>query len=288
MSINHIKIIDFDKMFENQKIDFEKVIQTDKMLPNQMERDNEKIIKNKINNKIKDTEINNKTKDSEIKDTEINNQTKDSEIKDNKINIDKIDNNLKFILDPLSIIIKLAILSKKDVGTKICVYNNVLYIQEIGVFQSFVRYMFKNNKIDIQYLYNPIELACKFYLNDKNDKNNLNIKLIFISAQEGIKKLIKTYHEHLIIVHTLYFYYNIIENYLCCKYNERLFMSDSFSIYYTDNLIEKFNSQWTREKIKIVLEMIEFINNDNSDLNKSIKCFEEFMIIIDNNVNTLL
>ena len=37
MSINHIKIIDFDKMFENQKIDFEKVIQTDKMLPNQME-----------------------------------------------------------------------------------------------------------------------------------------------------------------------------------------------------------------------------------------------------------
>ena len=273
MNINNIKILDFDKMFENQKIDFEKIIQNDKMVPNQRE------------NEIKDAKIiKNKISDNEIKDNEINN----NQIKDNKISIDKIDNNLKFILDPLSIIIKLAILSKKDIGTKICVYNNILYIQEIGVFQSLVRYMFKNNKIDIQYLYNPIELACKFYLNDKNNFNNLNIKLIFTSAQEGIKKLIKTYHEHLIIVHTLYFYYNIIENYLCSKYNERLFMSDSFSIYYTDDLIEKFNSQWTREKIKIVLEMIEFINNDNSELNKSIKCLEEFMVIIDNNVNTLL
>ena len=263
MNINNIKILDFDKIFENQKIDFEKIIQTDKMIPNQIERES----------KIKNEKI------------------KDNQIKDNQIKDNQLDNNLKFMLDPLSIIIKLSILSKKDIGTKICVYNNVLYIQEIGVFQSFVRYMFKNNKIDIQYLYNPIELACKFYLNDKNNKNNynnLNIKLIFTSAQEGIKKLIKTYHEHLIIVHTLYFYYNIIENYLCSKYNEKLFMSDSFSIYYTDNLVERFHSQWTREKIKIVLEMIEFINNDNSELNKSIKCLEEFMIIIDNNVNTLL
>ena len=53
----------------------------------------------------------------------------------------------KYILDPLSVIIKLAILSKKRIGTKISVYNNIVYIQEIGVFQALVRYVFKNNKV---------------------------------------------------------------------------------------------------------------------------------------------
>ena len=43
-------------------------------------------------------------------------------------------NNKKYILDPLSVIIKLVILSKKDIGTKISVSNNVIYIQEVGIF----------------------------------------------------------------------------------------------------------------------------------------------------------
>ena len=48
----------------------------------------------------------------------------------------------KYILDPLSTIIKLSILSKKDLGCKISVANNIIILQETGMFQSFVRYIF--------------------------------------------------------------------------------------------------------------------------------------------------
>ena len=36
-----------------------------------------------------------------------------------------------FILDPLSVIIKLAILSNKPIGTKICIDKNLIFLQVI-------------------------------------------------------------------------------------------------------------------------------------------------------------
>jgi hypothetical protein len=51
------------------------------------------------------------------------------------------------ILDPLSVIIKLAILSNKPVGTKLLIQNNVIYFQEPGPFQSLCRVIYKSNKI---------------------------------------------------------------------------------------------------------------------------------------------
>ena len=38
-----------------------------------------------------------------------------------------------YILDPLSVIIKLAILSNKQVGTKICIDKNIIYIQSWNI-----------------------------------------------------------------------------------------------------------------------------------------------------------
>jgi hypothetical protein len=189
----------------------------------------------------------------------------------------------KYILDPLSVIIKLAILSKKRIGTKISVYNNIVYIQEIGVFQALVRYVFKNNKVDIQYLYNPIQLACIKFLNKEFIKNNPNIKNIFVNAQKGIQKLIETYSNFTIITHTLYMYYNIIANHLGNLYNENLFIKDNMTIIYNNEIVDKLNTTWTNERIKIVLDMIEFVNNDK-DSENSVKCLEEFMVIVDKEV----
>lgn len=189
--------------------------------------------------------------------------------------------NANYILDPLSVIVKLAILSKKPIGTKISVYNNILYIQEIGIFQSLVRYIFKSNKIDIQYLYNPIEISCSNYLNDEYIKKNPNIKNLFIEAQKGIKCLIETYKNYTIITHTLYMYYNIISNYLGERFNKNLFIKDNISELYNSELINKLNSIWNMDRIKIVLNMIEYCNKDE---NNSIKCLEEFMLIIDDEI----
>ena len=73
--------------------------------------------------------------------------------------------NIKlFLLDPLSVIIKLAILSNKQIGTKILIQNNIIYFQEPGFFQSIVRIFYKSNKTDLQYMYNPIQIACSTFL----------------------------------------------------------------------------------------------------------------------------
>jgi hypothetical protein len=70
---------------------------------------------------------------------------------------DNINTNIKlFLLDPLSVIIKLSILSNKPIGTKLLIYNNIIYFQEPGPFQALCRVIYKSNKTDLQYIYNPI------------------------------------------------------------------------------------------------------------------------------------
>ena len=203
------------------------------------------------------------------------------------INDDDKKKQIANILDPLSVIIKLAILSKKDIGCKICIQNNIINIQEPGIFQSLVRYIFKNNKIDISYLYNPIQLACVHFLNPEFVKNNTKIKSLFLNAQKGLTNLIETYKNFTIITHTLYMYYNIIANHLGEQYNDKLFIRDNISEMYTTDIVIKLYSIWVSGKIKMILDMIEFIDQDiNSE--KSIKCLNEFMILIDQQVVQIL
>ena len=85
------------------------------------------------------------------------------------------DNNTKinvkhFLLDPLSVIIKLAIIGNKPVGTKILIQNNIIYLQEPGMFQSMSRIFYNTNKSDLQYMYNPIQIACNKFLSNENIK----------------------------------------------------------------------------------------------------------------------
>jgi len=199
-----------------------------------------------------------------------------------------------YILDPLSTIIKLCILSKKDIGCKMCVYNNTVCIQETGPWQFLVRYYYNNNKIDIQYLYNPIQLACEYFLDntktnekDIKQKRSQNIKNLFLDAQKGLMKLQETYKNYTIISHTIYYYHNLISNFLGENYNDKLFIRDNISNIYNKELVEKMNTIWTEERIKIVLNMVDFIAKDKGS-SKSVKCLEEFMVIIDKEIFELI
>jgi DNA polymerase III delta prime subunit len=199
--------------------------------------------------------------------------------------------NIKlFILDPLSIIIKLAILSNKPVGTKILIQNNVLYLQEPGVFQAVCRMFFNSNKTDLQYIYNPIQIACQTFLTSEFIKKNPRIKNLFICAQNGLKKIIETYKNCSIISLCLNYYYAIITNYVEQveqKYNDHIFYKDSMTSLYTKEVINKLNEQWTDEKIKIILDLITFLTKDNMASN-NVKSLETIMENNDENTKTIL
>lgn len=105
-----------------------------------------------------------------------------NEIPENSKNI----NYKLFVLDPLSVIIKLAIFSNKSVGTKFRIQDNVIYIQEPGYFQSLCRIYYNVNKTEIQYLYNPIHFACQHFLSAKFTDKTPNIRKLFSSAVSGV------------------------------------------------------------------------------------------------------
>jgi hypothetical protein len=188
--------------------------------------------------------------------------------------IEKLNYKL-YVLDPLSVIIKLAILGNKPIGTKIYIANNIIYIQEPGPFQSLYRYFYNITKESIHFLYNPIHIACEQYLNKKSIEKTPKLKNLFTCAQKGILNLSETYKSHAIIKLCLKYFYIIIENYLKKNYNTEIFKKDDMTIYY-----DKINSTWTDEKIKIVLDLIDFLISNNNPSNY-IKSLET---IIDNKI----
>lgn len=192
-----------------------------------------------------------------------------------------------FILDPLSVIIKLSLLGYKQVGTKVNISNNIVQLQEVGIFQSLVRMVQKNNKSDLQYLYNPIEIASRYYLSEEMLEKFPNMRSLFESALKGITKLTETYKEHLLVVICLHFYRNILTNYLGEIYMDDLFIDDELTKYYDDELLNKMEKRWTDDKLQLILEMNDYLVKNESS-NKNIDCLELFIKNVDSETQNIL
>lgn len=196
--------------------------------------------------------------------------------------------NIKlFLLDPLSVIIKLAIIGNKPVGTKVLIQNNVIYLQEPGPFQALCRLIYKSNKTDLQYMYNPIHIACETFLSKESIQKTPRLKNLFMCAQNGLKKLIETYKNCSIISLCLNYYYAIITNHVEQKYNDLIFYKDSLTSFYSKELIEKLNEQWSQEKIKVILDLISFLTND-AMATENVRSIDTIMINIDKNTQQIL
>ena len=204
------------------------------------------------------------------------------EIPDNKT----VDLQL-YILDPLSVIIKLAILSNKPIGTKICISNNIVFLQDPGPFQAFCRYIFSTTKSDIQFIYNPIQLACHQYLSKESVAKNPKLKELFKCAQNGLNNLSETYKTCSIIRLCINYYETLIDNHLKEIYNEDLFKSDLLTPLYTNELTKIFTKLWTQERIKIILNLTTFLIGDEH-ATANVKSIETIMIDIDTQVQKLI
>jgi len=204
------------------------------------------------------------------------------EIPDNKT----VDLQL-YILDPLSVIIKLAILSNKPIGTKICISKNIIFLQEPGPFQAFCRYIFSMTKSDIQYIYNPIQLACQQYLSKDVVLKNPKLKELFRCAQNGLLRLSETYKSCSIIRLCINYYATLIDNYLKEIYNDELFKNDLMTPLYTSELTKIFTKLWTQDRIKIILNLTTFLIGDEH-ATTNVKSVETIMVDIDTQIQNLI
>jgi len=191
-----------------------------------------------------------------------------------------------YMLDPLSVIVKLAILASKPVGTKICIYNNVMVFQPPGLFQGLCRVIYNVNKTDLHFMYNPIQLACSKFLSAEAVKSRPRMRNLFIYAQRGLEKLMDTYCTNSTIRHSLHFYYALIANHVDAKYNANLFRRDGMSVLYGEELVSILHSQWTDKWIQAILDVNGFLS-DESISPENIRVLESLMMSIDEQTREL-
>lgn len=118
----------------------------------------------------------------------------------------------KQILEPMCSMIRLALLSFKDDGTKISICNNKINYQSYNIIQGPLRWSNGDKRSDLHNLCEPIQKALKWY--DLNDKH---ILFIFKIAIDGLMKLKNTYKNNddddsNLVTHSLSYYINIIQS----------------------------------------------------------------------------
>ena len=85
----------------------------------------------------------------------------------------------------------------------------------------------------------------------------------------------------------LNYYTILIANYLDQIHNENMFCKDGMTSLYVPELIEKLNTHWTKEKVKIILDLIHFLINDKMSEN-NVLSLENIMNNIDKEIQGLI
>ena len=109
---------------------------------------------------------------------------------------------------------------------------------------------------------------------------------LFICAQRGVLQLMETYKGNSVIKLCLNYYYTLLDNYVTELYTP-LFRADDITPYYNDTLLFSLNDLWTSEKIKIVLDMICFLNDDVM-ANDNVKSLDIFIQNMDKHTQGIL
>jgi hypothetical protein len=122
---------------------------------------------------------------------------------------------LDYILEPLQAMTQIAMLSYCPIGTKLTIYDNILFIQQPGISQSVIRYFNDDSKEDLYYLMNVFRRFFGYYLfMTENPKLNKLHELLINNAIKGIENLLKTYtnSDKVNVLHTLQMYKVVLGN----------------------------------------------------------------------------
>ena len=173
------------------------------------------------------------------------------------INKTNINTSKNLILEPFCTLIKLILLSYKDKGTKISIYNNSIQYQEPSYIQGILRIWSGDCREDLHNLYNPIIKALEYC-----DLNNDKHIYLLNKCIDGINNLIQNYDNNSIITHTLNHYINIIKKYI--DNNE---LDDSLKK--TTPLVEGLKIFWDEKELKLIYNMLVHID-ENKNKNEKI------------------
>ena len=167
------------------------------------------------------------------------------------------------ILEPLQVMISLAVLGFCPTGTKININQNTLYLHEPSLWQGAWRWFEGDSKDDLYYLFHAIRRYYKWYKN----KDNEIYDYILVLAKAGIKKLITTYQsaDKQSILHTLSLYYNILE-----LNTPELFNSeDDTDMVNIDQVFRKITELYDKKLLMIVFSTLKLLQESENQNEKT-------------------
>lgn len=152
-----------------------------------------------------------------------------------------------FLLEPLSCVVRLAMLRFEPVGTKIAIQNNRLLYMRPTTIQPLLRWYVGASRDDLYFVLRPIVVA-KLRL----DKENGDIKNIFKYAHDGLQRLKKTYMDE---VNTAAHCLKLYAAYVSDEANP--YDADIPKDNFTDTLYAEFDKLWTPAQINIVSMVLD-------------------------------
>lgn len=162
------------------------------------------------------------------------------------------------IIDPMSCLIKLGLLTFYPAGTKISIADNKITISEPSIFQGTFRFLNGDGREDLHNLCAPIVKSIEWYWNPEDKE----MAALFDYAITGLDKLRTTYPPNSIISHCL----DLYAQYLVCKKVRK--MEDVSAIskkkkpvtaaeVEDDNKIHNFlKSMWSPREIHIIIQTL--------------------------------
>lgn len=199
------------------------------------------------------------------------------------------------VLEPFTTILKLAIISFMDNGTKITITDNKLYIQPPSILQGTIRTVYGSNREEIHHLLKPIKRFIQLF-----PPENDEIVYIYRLAIEGLKLLKSSYgNESSTVCYTLDLYISIIENKLENKevhidsYDDDKQIEDlNLSTHSKINLEKIFIDIWDETDIRLVSSMLKSaqklkdlnLSSDNNYINSIENIIKSKEILIDEKI----
>ena len=189
------------------------------------------------------------------------------------------------LLEPLTCIIRLAMLNFQKIGTKIAIYNNRISSQLPNLMQGAKRWVYGNKRNELHNLYKPILISLKYY----NRSDGADISTIFDFAVGGLEKLAQTYseHENDIVCHSIKLYKEILS---ATKKNKQA-RTDVENQLKDDDvtlpLYEQFNQLWNERQITIVAALLQEAEDacdteDADELNAMLNSIDQLLQVKEN------
>jgi len=163
--------------------------------------------------------------------------------------------NKNIILDPLTCIIKLGLLTFKPKGTKISINNNSISFHEPNILQGPIRWSQGDAREDLHNLFYPIVKATQWY-----DIRSETIKNIFTFSKNGLEILSHSYNKNSTISHSIKHYINIIEK---TQSGNEIIPEDE-----TNSIYQELKNLWTNREIDIINSLFLEIADNKKDINK--------------------